>query len=172
MVMNLAEMVLSTPKSFAIQHTCWATMSIVTLQRYPLLRNYYAIIPSKSISHNLREFRVIQPEMILLKYFGPVTAWSLRTSIPGSMLQKTIRKQRTTTKLRNRPEDNSPRVILPSPLQKLVGDLNVWKGHFAGIFRTHKIKAQTFRENFGAFFVRKFVPRKNISCQLRSAVPP
>ena len=36
-------------------------------------------------------------------------------------------------------------------------------GNFAGVFfRTHKIKAQKFGENFAAFFVRKFVPPKKI----------
>ena len=43
----------------------------------------------------------------------------------------------------------------------LVGDFfDFWKRNIAGFFRTHKIKAQTFQKNFGAFFVRTFVPRK------------
>ena len=56
--------------------------------------------------------------------------------------------------------------VLPARLQKLVGEFPLifhrefvgkFGGNFAGFLRTHKIKAQTFRENFGAFFVRKFV---------------
>ena len=34
------------------------------------------------------------------------------------------------------------------------------EGIFRGFFLTHRTKAQNFGENFGAFFVRKFVARK------------
>ena len=47
-------------------------------------------------------------------------------------------------------------------------------GYFAGIFLTNKTKAQTLRGNFGAFFVRNFVPRKKSFVQTsfcRTATP-
>ena len=62
------------------------------------------------------------------------------------------------------PADASVYVLL-ALLQKLIGEFflslgrEIWR-EFCGIFLTHEIKAQTFRENFGAFFVRKFVPQK------------
>ena len=77
--------------------------------------------------------------------------------------------------------------ILPALLQKLVGEfffdfsqgnlenlVGNLEGIFRGFFLTHRTKAQNFRENSGAFFVRKFVARKkNLSCKIHSAdVPP
>ena len=55
----------------------------------PPFRTYCAINPSKNYSaQGLHEFRTIQPEIILQKYFGAMTKWPLLTSIAGSMLQK------------------------------------------------------------------------------------
>ena len=42
-------------------------------------------------------------------------------------------------------------------LENFVGNL---EGIFRGFFLTHRTRAQKFRGNFGAFFVRKFVARK------------
>ena len=58
---------------------------------------------------------------------------------------------------------------IPARLLKLVGELierffpgKFSAGNLAGTFLTHEIKAQ---EKFGAFFVRKFIAKKYISCQ-------
>ena len=61
--------------------------------------------------------------------------------------------------------------VLPALLQKLVGEfffdysqgnlVGILAGFLAGIFfLTHRIKAQEFRGNFGAFFERRFVAQK------------
>ena len=70
-------------------------------------------------------------------------------------------------------------LILPALLQKLVSEFfsifgreiwrEIWRV-FCRIFRTHKIKAQNFGENFGAFLIREFVAQqKKHSCKVRSA---
>ena len=46
-------------------------------------------------------------------------------------------------------------------------------GDFAGLFRTHDIKARTFRRKYRSSFTTHFVARTNLSCKLRSVdVPP
>ena len=51
--------------------------------------------------------------------------------------------------------------------------LEIWR-EFGGFFRTHKIKTQTFQWQlkFQSIFRKKFITKKNVSCQVRSADVP
>ena len=72
--------------------------------------------------------------------------------------------------------------LCASAPQKLVGDLLLFAGKFCGnlgrncagcyTFRTHKIKAQEFRGNFGTFFVNKFLTQTKYFAPTCSADAP